>query len=125
MGSMVLFRILEAGSDGACGTEATFSNIVFGAPDIGKDAFEERFQYFSEKADRVTLYASSHDVALMASKRMEWGNEVRLGQGGMDHLAIIEGMDSLDASNVEKSPRNIIDWMPQEFPGHAYLFSNR
>jgi len=42
--------------------------IVLAAPDIDAEVFEQLAAKFSDKARQVTLYASSHDLALRASK---------------------------------------------------------
>jgi esterase/lipase superfamily enzyme len=50
---------------------------------------------------KLTLYASDKDKALLASKKIRKGY-IRLGEGG-DNIVILDGLDSIDASNVDTS----------------------
>lgn len=59
------------------------------------------------KADRITLYASSNDRALIASREVH--GEPRAGDS--TNMLIVNGVDSIDASLVDS-----------DFLGHGYLF---
>ena len=79
--------------------EQLFKNIIFAAPDIDKDVFEVSvFPYVRKTAEKITLYASSEDKALIVSASMHGGE--RVGQGG-DDIFIFEGLDTIDASGVD------------------------
>jgi esterase/lipase superfamily enzyme len=66
---------------------------------------------FRKAAKRVTLYASSNDVALVRSKKYQ-GNYPRAGHTG-DGIVIVEDIDSIDASEVDTS-----------LIGHSYYGDN-
>ena len=91
---------------------ATLRNIIFAAPDIDADTFRQFAKRFQKKADRLTLYASSKDKALVASKVVH-GGYPRAGDSGED-LVVVEGLDTIDASDVDTS-----------LLGHAYFGDNR
>jgi esterase/lipase superfamily enzyme len=61
------------------------------------------------KAGRITLYASSKDEALRASKTFH--GELRAGDS--DKIVIVAGIDSIDASAAAT-----------DFLGHGYVFKN-
>jgi esterase/lipase superfamily enzyme len=91
---------------------AKLNNVIFAAPDIDADTFKQFAKKFKEKADRLTLYASSNDKALQASKLVH-GGYPRAGDSG-ESLVIVEGLDTIDASLVDTS-----------FMGHSYFGDNR
>lgn len=71
---------------------------ILAAPDIDARVFRrEILPVLGAHAQRVTLYASSDDDALRASRVMNgvW----RLGLGG-DSLTVVNGMDTIDATRV-------------------------
>ena len=86
---------------------AHLQQIVFAAPDIDADTFRNMSSAFAGKAERFTLYASSHDRALAASQRFQ--KYARAGQSGLD-LVLVDAIDTIDASAVET-----------EFLGHSYF----
>ena len=117
MGAKLLFDGLTAGHGGKCeNPDLNFADVVLAAPDIDKALFLANVDMFRRRANAVTLYASSEDVALYALSNVALDEEPRLGQGGK-HLTVHEDMDSLDASNVERD-------LPDDWPGHAYVFTN-
>ena len=72
---------------------------VFAAPDIDARVFRrEILPRLLPRAARVTLYASTDDEALRASRTLNgvW----RLGLGG-DSLVVLRDMDTIDASRVQ------------------------
>jgi len=72
--------------------------VVLAAPDVDSRVFRrETLPVLGAHAARVTLYASSDDEALRASRALSgvW----RLGLGG-DSLTVVEGMDTIDATRV-------------------------
>ncbi len=85
-----------------------FKNIILAAPDIDKDVFEVNlFPYMRKTADQITLYASSDDAALKASKALHSGS--RIGQGG-DGIFVFKGLVTVDATGIDTS-----------FLGHSYF----
>ncbi|WP_271601434.1 alpha/beta hydrolase [Bradyrhizobium sp. CCBAU 45384] len=79
---------------------AKLGQIVLAAPDIDRDRFVQLAAKFKGCASRVTLYASSRDVALLASKFVH--GYPRAGEAG-EALTIVDGVDTIDASLVDTS----------------------
>ncbi|RXH18412.1 alpha/beta hydrolase [Bradyrhizobium guangzhouense] len=79
---------------------AKLGQIIFAAPDIDRDRFVQLAAKFKGCAARVTLYASSRDVALLASKFVH--GYPRAGEAG-DALTVVDGVDTIDASLVDTS----------------------
>ena len=92
---------------------ATLCQVIFAAPDIGRDNFVQLADAFYGRAQRCTLYASSRDVALKASKTIH--GYPRAGEAGTS-LVVVEGVDTIDASLVDTS---LIDLR------HSYFGSKR
>lgn len=106
MGSRVLSTALMQGVPAAGSREALpFSELILAAPDLDADTFE-RFiaPALTQRARRVTLYASERDEALMASVQVN--GQRRAGMAGED-LIIVPGMDTVDVTRVAG--------------GHAYI----
>lgn len=91
---------------------AKLRNVIFAAPDIDADMFKQFAKKFNDKAEHLTLYASSKDKALEASKLVH-GGYPRAGDSGKN-LVIIDGLDTIDASLVDTS-----------LLGHSYFGDNR
>jgi esterase/lipase superfamily enzyme len=81
-----------------------FNHLVLAAPDIDAETFQELAATLQGLAARVTLYESSKDKALFASKTIH-GN-ARAGEP----LLIIPGLDTIDASLIDT-----------DFLGHSYF----
>ena len=74
-----------------------FQQVVLTAPDIGMRNFKQLADAIQRPADKVTLYASSDDEPLKASKKFH--EEQRAGDSGKN-LVVIRGIDSIDVSSV-------------------------
>jgi len=83
-------------------------DVIFAAPDLDSDVFMQNLASMTSKAKRITLYASSGDKALAAS-RVIHGNTVRAGESG-NRLLVAVGLDTVDASTVDT-----------DFLGHSYF----
>jgi len=82
--------------------------IILAAPDIDADVFKQDIAPVLIKGNKpITLYTSSNDLALAASK--EFSNYPRAGQAG-SAMIIIPGIETIDASNVDS-----------DFIGHSYF----
>jgi esterase/lipase superfamily enzyme len=81
-----------------------FNHLVLAAPDIDAETFQELATLLQRLAARITLYESSKDKALFASKKIH-GN-ARAGEP----LLIIPGLDTIDASLIDT-----------DFLGHSYF----
>jgi len=109
MGNRVLTRGFKALLDEDPRKRTAFRQIVLAAPDIDADVFRREIgPAILGKGPRVTLYASSNDKALIASRKVHGGYK-RLGESG-DGIVVMRDLDTVDASNVST-----------EFLGHSYF----
>ncbi|MGI2071829.1 alpha/beta hydrolase [Shewanella baltica] len=75
------------------------SKLALAAPDIQKQAFLQEYSTYIKTAfNKVTLYASSKDKALLCSKYAN--SAVRLGDAGED-ITVVDGVDTIDMSEVD------------------------
>jgi esterase/lipase superfamily enzyme len=108
MGNLVLTQALAAMAN----EKSNVRQIALLAPDIDTEIFRRLAKEFTRSAAHITLYASSRDVALIASQ--EIAGYPRAGQGGAN-LVLMPGIDSIDASNVDTSLVGV---------GHQYYADN-
>lgn len=88
------------------------SEIILAAPDIDADVFKDQIAPALIAAQRpITLYASSKDYALLASKDVH--GYARAGDAGPG-LVIIKGIETVDATLVDTS-----------LLGHSYIGDSR
>jgi esterase/lipase superfamily enzyme len=88
-----------------------FNQVVLAAPDIDADEFRQQIAPAMRRtAQRLTLYASSRDDALLASQLIHRGP--RAGDAG-EGLVVLDGVDTIDVTAIDNSP-----W------GHTYFGSN-
>lgn len=88
---------------------SAFKEVALTAPDIDADVFKREIApAVLGVGPRVTLYASSNDVALMASRKLHGGYR-RLGESDPEVL-VMKDMDTVDASNIKT-----------DFMGHSYF----
>ncbi len=86
--------------------------LVLTAPDMKASEFEEQYAPALVKAGApVTIYASSKDVALMASKELNKGGR-RLGDTNGE-VSVVQGIETIDASAVKT-----------DYVGHSYFAEN-
>ncbi len=91
--------------------EPMFRQVVLTAPDIDADIFRRDIApAITQIADRVTLYASSNDEALVLSKQVH--GYPRAGDSG-EGMLVIPGIDTVDVTSVDTS-----------LLGHSYYGSN-
>ena len=109
MGNRVFAHGFKGLIDEAPGSRRAFRQIVLAAPDIDAQVFTRDIgPAILGKGPRVTLYASSNDKALMASRSFHGGYR-RLGESGAN-LVVMRDLDTVDASTVST-----------EFLGHSYF----
>ena len=78
-----------------------FDQVLLTAPDIDADVFKNEIApAITKTAERVTLYASSNDAALLLSKKLH--GYPRAGEAGRD-IVIVPGMDTVDVTAVDTS----------------------
>jgi esterase/lipase superfamily enzyme len=88
-----------------------FDEVVLTAPDVDAETFKQDLApVIIKTAQRVTLYASSNDEALLVSKEVH--GYARAGESG-DQLVVVPGMDTIDVSAVDTS-----------LLGHSYYGDN-
>ncbi|MBN2579016.1 MAG: alpha/beta fold hydrolase [Pirellulales bacterium] len=89
-----------------------FNEVLLTAPDVDADTFKERIApALAQTARRITLYASSNDEALAASKKVH--GYPRAGESG-ENMVIVPGIETVDVSAVDTS-----------LLGHCYYGDNR
>jgi esterase/lipase superfamily enzyme len=77
------------------------TEVILTAPDIDADVFKRDIAPALAVARRpVTLYASSEDLALTASKKVH--GSPRAGDSGQD-LVLVSGVETIDATAVDTS----------------------
>ncbi|WP_177187772.1 alpha/beta hydrolase [Formivibrio citricus] len=83
------------------GLRSRFKEIILMAPDIDAKVFKNEIApRLVAPGQRITLYASSEDIALKGSKVLHKGQ--RLGDSS-PQITVISGIESIDASNVDTS----------------------
>lgn len=80
--------------------QKVFSNLILAAPDIDRDVFEvSLLPYIKKTADMLTLYASSDDNALKASKALHGATRLGLSED----IFVFDGLNSIDATGIDTS----------------------
>jgi len=93
--------------------KSRFTEIILAAPDIDAEIFKRDIApAMVQVGNPVTLYASSEDIPLKASKKFH-GGYPRAGDSA-DNLLVIPGIESIDSTNVETG-----------FLGHSYYADER
>lgn len=82
--------------------------IMFAAPDVAMPVFDQKTRRIAPYADRVTVYASTTDAALLLSK-------LARGAGHMGQLIDSQPL-LIEARNV-----HVIDRLQLELGGHSIL----
>jgi esterase/lipase superfamily enzyme len=110
MGNRPLMTALrEVG--GETDIQPMFENVIMAAPDVNAYQFTDQiWPQIKRAARRFTLYASSDDKALRASKAAKGPNDFyRLGEGGKN-IVVLRGLDTIDATGIDTS-----------YLGHSYI----
>lgn len=113
MGNRAMTDVLKDFADTyVSGTATLFNQVVLAAPDIDAEIFKRDIAPRIQKtAERVTLYASSNDKALLLSKSIHGAPRAGDVENG---IIVISGIDTIDASLVDTS-----------LVGHSYYGDNR
>lgn len=98
MGNRALVQALSLLQAASVPTPKPFKQVVLTAPDVPTQDVDELIAAANAQAERVTLYASNKDKALLASKTLH--TNPRLGYV-YDFPFFTAGMDSIDASSVK------------------------
>jgi esterase/lipase superfamily enzyme len=101
MGTLVTAEAMAAIERDRIHRTRLIDQIVLAAPDIDADQFRRDYaESLTSGARRVTLYASSQDFALAASKR--FNGHPRAGDSGPG-LMVVEGIETVDVSGTDLS----------------------
>ncbi|KCZ91879.1 alpha/beta hydrolase [Hyphomonas johnsonii] len=95
MGNEFLVRALQEMADDERAVPAPFDQIVFASPDVDADDFIEMMGRVSGLARDMTLYASSRDRALQASRRF---NRSGRRAGESDEPVLLAGLNTIDTT---------------------------
>lgn len=88
-----------------------FKEVILAAPDIDADVFKNQIApQMIAFGNPITLYSSSTDKALIASKLVH--GHPRAGDAG-DEIVILKGIENIDSTNIDSS-----------FFGHSYFADN-
>ncbi|MGA9543404.1 MAG: alpha/beta fold hydrolase [Candidatus Sulfotelmatobacter sp.] len=112
MGNRALANALNLLATADPGKPPRFSEIVLTAPDIDAGIFRRLAAAVRANGKRVTLYCSTRDKALKASRRLN-GSYPRAGDCS-NSIVVVPDVDTIDASAVDT---NLI--------GHFYYAENR
>jgi len=108
MGNRGLTRTLAAVLRENPALRSKVKEIILAAPDIDADVFRDQIAPALIEAQRpITLYASSKDLALSASREVH--GAARAGDSGLG-LIIFPGIETIDATDVDTS-----------LLGHSYI----
>lgn len=108
MGSRALSRAISNAMAKNPSLRLKIKQVFLAAPDIDADVFRRDIAPALAAAGRpITLYASSEDLAIQASRSIH--GSPRAGDSG-DGLVIVKGIETIDASAVDTS-----------FIGHSYI----
>lgn len=106
MGNRVVTNVLKRLAEESAYREIPrFNEVILAAPDVDAETFRHDIApKIVDTADRVTIYASSNDLALRASEAVNRGR--RLGQGGSDLTTFpeVRGIDVVDAVGCRLQP---------------------
>lgn len=101
MGNRALTRAVAGAMSARPDLKGRIAEIILTAPDIDAQVFKEQIAPALVNAGRpITLYASSKDEALGASRKFH--QYPRAGESGAS-LTLISGIDTIDASDVDTS----------------------
>jgi esterase/lipase superfamily enzyme len=113
MGNRALTSALKQMSFKRSPGNPEFNQVVLTAPDVDASIFTALAANIRALARRITLYVSSHDLALIASMKKN-GSYPRAGDCGKLVVVVPGVIDTIDATAVDT---NLI--------GHSYYAENR
>ena len=99
-----LRSVFETERQGAARRQAIrIGQIMFAAPDVAMPVFDQKIRRIAPYADRVTVYASLTDAALLASKvlRSGAGRVGQLNESGQPLLVEVRNVHVIDATGKE------------------------
>jgi esterase/lipase superfamily enzyme len=119
-----LRSVFETERQGAARQQAIrIGQIMFAAPDVAMPVFDQKIRRIAPYADRVTVYASMTDAALLASKVLRSGAS-RMGElndDGKPLLVEVKNVHVIDATGPERWWRLDRIWKGY---GHDYFLQS-
>jgi esterase/lipase superfamily enzyme/TRAP-type C4-dicarboxylate transport system substrate-binding protein len=112
MGNRIVTSALELLAANPNERKPILHQLILAAPDVYQARFVQLIDAMSRLSDRVTLYASSADQALICSGLLHQGP--RAGQAGSD-LIVHAGLDTIDVSNSENT--SFFETVAENLPG--------
>ncbi|NQX04230.1 alpha/beta hydrolase [Rathayibacter sp. VKM Ac-2856] len=82
-------------------TSPPLRNLYLGAPDVAVEEFFEGAPVYKAAAEKITMYGSNADTALLVSSAMHRGT-LRAGQTPPGKTVV--GIDTIETSHVDRSP---------------------
>jgi esterase/lipase superfamily enzyme len=104
MGTRILTTALAELASASTDQSPRYNQIILAAPDIDAAVFKRQIApRIADRAERISVYSSSKDIALVASKKVH--KYVRLGEGGANITVLPEfpRFEVLDASAINES----------------------
>lgn len=92
---------------------APFDSVIYAAPDIDLDQFDQSFATLAGMAGRVAVYMSSQDQAIWASSNVIRGGMPRVG--GAARRDFGDAIEVIDASSITDTSKD---------SGHSYAFTS-
>ena len=92
--------------------DVTINQIILAAPDVDRDVFENLARQIQGVGRGITLYASSSDLAMRASRRFG-GGVPRAGDVPEDGPVVVAGIDTIDITAVSTA------WLALNHSGYA------
>jgi esterase/lipase superfamily enzyme len=125
MGSQSVLRALsslqsvfETERRGAVGsTKISIGQIMFAAPDVAGPLFDQKIRRIASHANRVTIYASSTDAALLASQLLR-GGAPRMGEVDNDGQPLLVEVKNVHVINATAA---MSWWRVVRGYGHDYF----
>ena len=91
--------------------ETEIAHLIMAAPDVGQDDFDKQFKdELSALSEKVTVYVSSNDTALLISGIIN--DSARLGRQDVKHEQMDEAKDMLYLKSLAPDKVNLIDVTP-------------
>ncbi|MCI0354422.1 MAG: alpha/beta fold hydrolase [Acidobacteria bacterium] len=90
-----------------------FGQVILAAPDMDREALRERAPALAKLSQRITLYVSTVDRALLFGRRFHEQDAPRAGESG-EGVVVAPEMDTVDVTAVSES-----------FIGHTYFGVSR
>ena len=119
-----LRSVFETEREGATRpTKIRIGQIMFAAPDVARPVFDQKIRRIAPYADRVTVYGSMTDAALLASKVLRSGAS-RMGElndDGEPLLVEVKNVHVIDATGPERWWRLDRIWKGY---GHDYFLQS-